>query len=200
MKINKYPFFLWLTQKRDDLKLNLQEMTIESEELGKSSLKEVPVYLIAILKYLPFLLIIPFLYYPTNKSDLLPFVGAFLVVGLMFFVYIKFENLLKYFAILLALSNFFLIFIVDEYAVFLDTGITFFVEIGLFTLLILDIFYFKAYKNWYFIENFRNEVNIKVANKKERKFLFWKKNVGFDVKSKFYIKGYFIRITDEDIK
>ena len=99
----------------------------------------------------------------------------------------------------MAVSNVILMFLIKDYVVALDIGITFFVEIGIVTILLLDIFYFKGHKNWYYLERYKNEVNIKVSNQKERKFIFWKKNVGFDIKRKIYIKGYFIRIQDENI-
>lgn len=79
MRINKYPFFLWLTQSRDDLTLNLKEKVVESEELGKSSIKEIPLYFVVLMKYLPILLLLPFMYFPTSILDIFPFIGAFLV-------------------------------------------------------------------------------------------------------------------------
>lgn len=202
MRINKYPFFLWLTQSREDLTLDFKNLKVSSDELGESSLKKVPIYFIALLKYLPFLFILPYLYYPSNKSDFLPFIGAFLVVLSMLFVYLK-TNLVffKIYVVAICIINAVLIFIVNDYAVFLDIGLTFFAEIFLFSILALDIFYFKGYKNWYFLESFKNEIDIKFAEKKERRFLrFFKPKTGFNVSKRVFIKGYFLRIENEDIK
>ena len=55
MRINNYPFFLWLTQKREDFKLDLTNQKIVSNELGESSIKKVPLFLVLLIKYVPFL-------------------------------------------------------------------------------------------------------------------------------------------------
>lgn len=202
MRINKYPFFLWHTQSREDLKLDFKNLKVSSDELGESLLKKVPIYLIVLLKYVPFLFVLPYLYYPSNKSDFLPFIGAFLVVISMLFVYLK-TNLIffKIYVVSICIINAVFIFLINDYAVSLDIGITFFAEIGIFAILYLDIFYFKGYKNWYFLENFKNEIDIKFAEKKQRKFLFFlKPKTGFNVSKRVFIKGYFLRIENEDIK
>ncbi len=202
MRINKYPFFLWLTQSREDLTLDFKNLKVLSDDLGESSLKKMPTYLVILMKYLVFLILIPFLYYPNSKADILPFIGAFVVVISMLFVYLK-TNLIffKTYVITICIVNVVLIFLINDYAVFLDIGLTFFAEILLLLILGLDIFYFKGYKNWYFLENFKNEVDIKFAEKKERKFLFFlKPKTGFNISKRVYIKGYFARIEDENIK
>ena len=202
MRINKYPFFLWLTQNREDLTLDFKNLKVSSDELGESSLKKVPIYLIVLIKYLPFLLVLPYFYYPNNKSDLLPFIGAFVVVISMLFVYLK-TNLIfsKIYVITVFIINAVLIFVINDYAVSLDIGLTFFAEILLFLILTFDIFYFKGYKNWYFLESFKNEIDIKFSQKRERKFLlFLKPKTGFNVSKRVFIKGYFLRIENEDIK
>lgn len=45
MRINKYPFFLWLTESREDLKLDFKNLKVSSDELGESSLKKVPIFI-----------------------------------------------------------------------------------------------------------------------------------------------------------
>lgn len=202
MRINKYPFFLWLTQSREDLVLDFKNLKVSSDELGESSLKKVPIYLIVLIKYLPFLLFLPYFYYPNNKSDLLPFLGALLVVVSMLFVYLK-TNLFffKTYVITVFIINAVLIFLINDYAVYLDISLTFFAEILLFSVLVFDIFILKAYKNWYFLESFKNEIDIKFSQKRERKFLFFlKPKTGFNVSKRVFIKGYFLRIENEDIK
>lgn len=202
MRINKYPFFLWLTQSREDLKLDFRNLKVSSDDLGESSLKKVPIYLIVLIKYLPFLLVLPYFYYPSNKSDLLPFLGAFVVVISMLFVYLKTNLFLfKVYVITVFIINAVLLFLINDYAVSLDISLTFFAEILLFSVLAFDIFYFKGYKDWYFLENFKNEIDIKFSQKRERKFLFFlKPKTGFNVSKRVFIKGYFLRIENEDIK
>lgn len=202
MRINKYPFFLWLTQSREDLVLDFKNLKVSNDELGESSLKKVPIYLIVLIKYLPFLLVLPYFYYPSNKSDLLPFIGALSVVVSMLFVYLK-TNLFffKTYVITVFIINAVLIFLINDYAVYLDISLTFFAEILLFSVLVFDIFILKAYKNWYFLESFKNEIDIKFSQKRERKFLFFlKPKTGFNVSKRVFIKGYFLRIENEDIK
>lgn len=202
MRINKYPFFLWLTESREDLTLDFKNLKVSSDELGESSVKRVPIYLIALLKYVPFLLVLPYFYYPSNKSDLLPFLGAFVVVISMLFVYLKINLFLfKVYVITVFIINAVLLFLINDYAVSLDISLTFFAEILLFSVLAFDIFYFKGYKNWYFLESFKNEIDIKFSQKRERKFLFFlKPKTGFNVSKRVFIKGYFLRIENEDIK
>ena len=127
MRINKYSFFLWLTQSREDFKLDFKNLKVSSDDVGQSSLKKVPIYFIALLKYLPFLFVLPYLYYPSNKNDLIPFIGAFVVVISMLFVYLK-TNLIffKIYVVAICIINVVLIFLINDYAVFLDIGITFF--------------------------------------------------------------------------
>lgn len=202
MRINKYPFFLWLTQSREDLKLDFKNQKVSSDDLGESSLKKVPIYLIVLLKYVPFLLVLPYFYYPSNRSDLLPFIGAFVIVISMLFVYLK-TNLFffKIYVITVFIINAILLFLINDYAVSLDISLTFFAEILLFSVLAFDIFYFKGYKDWYFLENFKNEIDINFSQKRERKFLFFlKPKTGFNVSKRVFIKGYFLRIENEDIK
>ena len=202
MRINKYSFFLWLTQSREDLTLDFENLKVLSDDLGESSLKKVPIYLIVLLKYVPLLLVLPYFYYPNNKSDFLPFIGASVVVISMLFVYLK-TNLIffKVYVITVFIINAVLIFLINDYAVSLDIGLTFFAQILLFLILALDIFYFKGYKNWYFLESFKNEIDIKFSQKRERKFLFFlKPKTGFNVSKRVFIKGYFLRIENEDIK
>ena len=68
MRINKYSFFLWLTQSREDFKLDFKNLKVSSDYIGESSLIKVPIYLIVLIKYLPFLLVLPYFYYPSDKK------------------------------------------------------------------------------------------------------------------------------------
>ena len=63
MRINNYPFFLWLTQKREDFKFDLTNQKIVSDELGESSIKKVPLFLVLLIKYVPFIFLPFFLFY-----------------------------------------------------------------------------------------------------------------------------------------
>lgn len=200
MRINNYPFFLWLTQKREDFKLDLTNQKIVSDELGESSIKKVPLFLVLLLKYVPFLFLPFFMYYPKYSDDWIPFAVACVIVPILFLIYSFNSTLLKFVLLIICLINFYLVFTIEDYAVGLDIGITFFVELTLIGMFLVDIFLFKGYKNWYYLESFRNEINIKFTQRKERKFLFFKKETGFNSSKKVYLKGYFLRIEDEDIK
>ena len=54
--------------------------------------------------------------------------------------------------------NFYFVFAIDDYASHLSTALTLFTELLLISLVAHDIFVSKGYKNWYFLESFRNEV------------------------------------------
>lgn len=198
MKINKYPFFLWFTQRREDLILSNDKNSVSSEELGNSQIKRVPSYIIILLKYVPFLFIIPYFYFPKYDSDWTPFIASLIIVPIMFAIYRFNLNLLKVAILFLCVVNIYLVFTIDRYAVSLDIAITFFMELSIIGMILFDIFLFKGYKNWYYLQDFKNEINIKVAQRKEKKFLlFFKKETGINASKKVYVKGYFLRIEDE---
>lgn len=199
MRINKYPFFLWLTQKREDFKLDLTNQKIVSDELGESSIKKVPLFLVLLMKYLPMVILLPFFYYPKSLFELFLFGGVLIVTTALFLLF-QYQLIFKAVLLGICVMNFYFVLTIEDYAVSLDTAITFFVEQVIFGVFLVDIFLFKGYKNWYYLESFKNEINIKFTQRKERKFLFFKKETGFNSSKKVYLKGYFLRIEDEDIK
>ena len=199
MRINNYPFFLWLTQKREDFKLDLTNQKIVSNELGESSIKKVPLFLVLLMKYLPMVIILPFFYYPKSLFELFLFGGVLIVTTALFLIF-QYQLIFKAVLLGICVMNFYFVLTIEDYAVSLDTAITFFVEQVIFGVFLVDIFLFKGYKNWYYLESFKNEINIKFTQRKERKFLFFKKETGFNSSKKVYLKGYFLRIEDEDIK
>lgn len=199
MRINKYPFFLWLTQKREDFKLDLTNQKIVSNELGESSIKKVPLFLVLLMKYLPMVILLPFFYYPKSLFELFLFGGVLIVTTALFLIF-QYQLIFKAVLLGICVMNFYFVLTIEDYAVSLDTAITFFVEQVIFGVFLVDIFLFKGYKNWYYLESFKNEINIKFTQRKERKFLFFKKETGFNSSKKVYLKGYFLRIEDEDIK
>ena len=199
MRINKYPFFLWLTQKREDFELDLTNQKIVSNELGESSIKKVPLFLVLLMKYLPMVILLPFFYYPKSLFELFLFGGVLIVTTALFLIF-QYQLIFKAVLLGICVMNFYFVLTIEDYAVSLDTAITFFVEQVIFGVFLVDIFLFKGYKNWYYLESFKNEINIKFTQRKERKFLFFKKETGFNSSKKVYLKGYFLRIEDEDIK
>jgi hypothetical protein len=199
MRINKVPFFLWLTEKRDDLKLDFQNKTIESEELGKSSIKELSVYIAFLMRYFPFFILFSFFYFPKNKIEFYAYGISFLCAIFLVFLYKK-QFILKLVVVLICFLNLYLLLILDDYASNLDIGITFFVENIIFLIFVLDLFVFKGFKNWYYLENFKNEAVITLSQQHKRRLLFlFKPKRGLNVKKTVYIKGYFLRIENDDI-
>ena len=87
MRINNYPFFLWLTQKREDFKLDLTNQKIVSNELGESSIKKVPLFLVLLMKYLPMVILLPFFYYPKSLFELFLFGGVLIVTTALFLIF-----------------------------------------------------------------------------------------------------------------
>lgn len=200
MRINKYPFFLWLTQDRADLKVDLVNNKVFSEELGESSIKRVPLALIIIMKYFPLAFLSYFFFIPRNLFEVGLSIFALIFIG-VFYLLLNYELVFKGIIISFCAVNFYLVFAIDDYASYLSTGLTLFTELLMITIVLYDIFIIKGYENWYFLENFRNEVDIKFAQKTEKKYLFFKKRaVGFNVTRRVYIKGYFLRINNEDIQ
>ena len=196
MRINRVPFLLWLTDKRDDLSLDFKNQKVTSSELGESTITPVSIYVIALLKYFPILILAIFFYYPKSLVDLGVLSVAVAVLGVVLFL-VRFDSLLKIFLILFCFVNIYFVIQNNNYATYLSTGITFFVELLLIGAVVYDIFVLKGYKNWYFLDSFKRNINIAVAQKKEKKFLFFKnKKTGFDVKKSFSIKGYFLKLGD----
>lgn len=200
MRINKYPFFLWLTQEREDLKVDLANSKVLSEELGESSIKRVPLALIIIMKYFPLAFLSYFFFIPRNLFEVGLSIFALIFIG-VFYLLLNYELVFKGIIISFCAVNFYLVFAIDDYASYLSTGLTLFTELLMISIVLYDIFIIKGYENWYFLENFRNEVDIKFAQKTEKKYLFLKKRaVGFNVTRRVYIKGYFLRINNENIQ
>lgn len=199
MRINKYPFLLWLTQERNDLKLDLANNKVYSDELGQSSIKKVPIALIIIMKYLPLAFLSSFFFIPRNLFEVGLAIFALIFIGI-FYILLNYELVFKGVIIAFCAMNFYLVFALEDYASYLSTALTLFTELLMIAIVLYDIFIIKGYKNWYFLESFKNEVNVKFAQKAEKKYLFFKKrNVGFNVTRKVYIKGYFVRIENEDV-
>lgn len=197
MRLNKYPFFLWLTQERDDLKVDFANNKVYSD-VGQSSIKRVPLFLIILMKYMPLAFLSYFFFIPRNLFE----VGlAFISFGFIVILYylINYEWVFKGVILAFCVMNFYFVFAIDDYASHLSTALTLFTELLLISLVAHDIFVSKGYKNWYFLESFRNEVNVTFSQKKERKFLFFKRNIGLNLKKQFTVKGYFLRIDNENI-
>ena len=60
IRMNKYPFFLWITEKKDFQVLKnttTGNLKIADEELGKSEIKKVDEWKIFLIKYLPLFLL-----------------------------------------------------------------------------------------------------------------------------------------------
>ena len=196
MKINRIPFLLWLTEKRDDLTLDLKNLKVKSEELGTSEIAPVPVYVIVLLKYFPILTLAIFFLYPQSKMDFGILFCSFIAVVVVFFL-ARYETLLKVCLILFCFINIYFIIQNNNYASHLSTGITFFVELLMLGAVFYDVYFSKGYKNWYFLYDFKREVKLTVSQKKEKKFLFFKnKKTGFDIKKTFSLKGYFLKVGD----
>lgn len=199
MRMNKYPFLLWLTENREDLKVDLANNRIVSETVGSSSLRKVPFALIFVMKYFPLAFLSCFFFVPRNLFEVgLTFVALGFIA--LFYYLINYEFIFKGVVLAFCVMNFYFVFAIDDYASYLSTCLTLFTELLLISIVLYDIFISKGYKNWYLLESFRNEVNVTFAKKKERKLFFLKKNVGINVSRKFAIKGYFLRINDEDTK
>ncbi len=195
-KINRIPFLLWLTEKRDDLTLDLKNLKVKSEELGTSEIAPVPVYVIVLLKYFPILTLAIFFLYPQSKMDFGILFCSFIAVVVVFFL-ARYETLLKVCLILFCFINIYFIIQNNNYASHLSTGITFFVELLMIGAVFYDVYFSKGYKNWYFLYDFKREVKLTVSQKKEKKFLFFKnKKTGFDIKKTFSLKGYFLKVGD----
>lgn len=200
MRINKFPFFLWLTNEREDFKLDVEKQEITSEELGKSTIKKVPIFLVVLMKYFPLAFLSYFFFIPRNLFEVgLLFIALFVV--LVLFALLNYEVIFKVVLIGICVINFYFVFTIPDYASPLSTAITLFAELLIITIVLYDIFILKGYQNWYFLEDFKNEINIRFSQKKEKKILFfWKRRVGLHTNKKVYIKGYFLRITDENFK
>ncbi len=199
IRLNKYPFFLWLTQRRDDFKVDLNNNTVSSEELGKSSIKKIHFGWVILMRYIPLICLSYFFFIPRNTFEIgLFFIALFTI--LVLFALLNYEVIFKAVILGICIMNFYFVFKIDGYAPYLSTTITLFVETLMFAVILYDVLILKGYENWYFLESFKNEINIKVAQKKEKKFLpfFKKRNFGFNISKTISLRGYFLRIQNED--
>lgn len=194
-RMNRIPYFLWLTDKREDFKVDLKNQKLTSDELGSSSISAVPVFYIFILKYLPILGFSYFFMLPKTLMDFYMVCVATLLIGVGYFL-VKNELVLRLFLILFCFVNIYLVFTIDNYAINFASMLTFFAELLLVGAVAYDVFILKGYKNWYFLKSFRRDLNLTIAKKTEKKFFFKKVNTGFDFKRKFEVIGFFIRVVE----
>ena len=194
IRMNRIPYFLWLTDKREDFNVDLKNQKLTSNELGSSNISAVPIFYIFILKYLPILGFSYFFMLPKTLIDFYMVGVALGLLGLGYFL-IKNELVLRLFLILFCFTNIYLVFTIDNYAINFATMLTFFSELLLVGAVIYDIFILKGYKNWYFLNSFKRDITLKME-KTEKKMFFKKVRTGFDVKRKFEVIGFFIKVVE----
>lgn len=202
VKINKYPFLLWLHY-RKDLDIDLENQIIKSE-VAESRIKRIDNWKVFLMKYLPFVLILFFGIYPQSFMELKIFLLSLLVVFISSLVLIKFLKYFKKYLILLTLIGYYIIFTNTEHIQLIDLFSVYAAELIVVAILVRDI-YLKRYANYYYLLDIKkiNKVNIATQHTKPliplwfgNKGLFRIKrglNLGFD----FSIGGYYIRIENE---
>lgn len=208
-RINKYPYFLWLTYFKE-LEFDFENMKVKSD-VGESSITKVSKYWIFLLKYLPFVLLLTFGSYPKDQSDVFIFLGSFIIVVSSIYLLIKFP---RYFIKYLIAFTIFVNLLIYNYSILtiiIDSAIVYIVELIILSILLRDI-YKKNYNKYYFLESVKKFNTIHFAKKHNRplvplipkiKTFGWKgkglfrKKRGFDINFSFYLNGYFVRIEDE---
>lgn len=202
VKINKYPYLLWLHYHKD-LEVDLKNQIVKSE-FAESKIKSVANWKIFLMKYLPFLIILFFGVYPQNLVELKVFAIALFVVVISSIILVKFLKHFKKYLILITLIGYYIIFTNSEHIELIDLFSIYTAEIIIVIVLIRDIF-LKRYTNYYSLSDIKKVNKVTIAKKHDRPLIplwFGRKGLfrvkrGFNLNFNFSIGGYFMRIENE---
>ncbi|MFV0562205.1 hypothetical protein [Malaciobacter mytili] len=202
VKINKYPYLLWLHY-RKDLEVDLENQIVKSD-IAESKIKKVANWKIFLMKYLPFFLILIFGVYPQHLVELKVFAIALFVVAISSIILVKFLNHFKKYLILITSIGYYVIFTNSENIELIDLFSIYTAEIIIVIVLIRDI-YLKKYTNYYSLIDIKKINKVTIAKKHERPLIplwfgrkgLFKMKRGFNLGFDFSIGGYFMRIENE---
>lgn len=208
-QFNTYPFFLFKTYSKE-ANIDLEKMEI-STDLNHSRLDPVPVWQVALMKYVPVLLMVALSNMPNSWIE--AFIASIALISFIVFVYLWNLNttLSKVAFIGLIVLAYFLHFKVGVNAVFMQWYLGYMFTSFLIYFVVNDIRK-KKYRNYYLLVDLGGTKRIQITTRKKRPLImvpFMSKltkdkregilyvtqgfNLGFNV----FLKGYYVRIVKE---
>lgn len=208
-QFNTYPFFLFKTYSKE-AQVDLEKMEMNTD-LNGSRLDPVPVWQVALIKYVPVLLMVALSNMPNSWIE--AFVATIALVSFLLFMYLWNLNttLSKFAFVGLVIVVYFLHFKVGVNAVFIHWYLGYMLTSFLLYYVAYDI-YKKQYKDYYLLVDIGGTQRIQIATRKKRplvmipflsKFTKDKRegifyvNQGFNLGFNVFLKGYFMRIVKE---
>lgn len=206
IRINKYPFFLWLT-KETKLDIDLNNMTVKNKDNEESSkIEKVSIFTIFFMKYLPIVFLLYWFNIPTTLLNIELCLIAAAITALTTFVFLKFPRYFSKFVIAVTICCLYLIWTFENVALYLDYIMLQIVQLTMIFILIRDILFKKGYKNYYHLMDKKLEARIDISKKHKRPLLplvpwtnigLFKVERGLNLGFNASIVGYYIRIEDE---
>ncbi|WP_419768226.1 hypothetical protein [Arcobacter sp.] len=202
IRVNKYPFLLWLCYEKE-LEIDFLNKKVKSD-IAVSKIEKVSNWKIFILKYFIFIfLILSFGIYPINLIEFGIFIGSIFVTSISYFVLIKFTKYFIKYLILITLTGYLIIFNYAEHIQLVDLFSVYTTEIVITAILIRDII-LKKYQNYYYLKDIKKKNKVNIAKKHNRPLIpFWKNKGlfriqrGFNLGFNFSIGGFYFRIENE---
>ena len=223
-QFNRYPFFLFLTYKKE-ARLDLEKMevhtVIEEEEYNEatkqmetvtinrmSRIEPVPTWQVVLMKYMPILFLLYWSNYPNSKNE---FIVA--LISLVYFsAFVSLFNynrtLAKYIGILSIVLLYFVRFKLNVSALHINWFIGYMMTYTMIFFIVYDV-YKKQYLNYYTLIDLGGVKRIQLATRQKRPLLmvpFMRKmtggkktgvlhvNQGFNLGFNVFLKGFFVRM------
>jgi len=204
--VNKHPYFLWSTYVMETATIDEEKKILYGEEKSSHYRKANPL-IILLLKYLPLLILMPFIAIPDNIQSFIFFCVALFLVAVFVTLYNKDKILyLRIFLLLLIVGIAAVAIVYPE----INIENTFFellhyIGISLLVYIVLMDFYKKDYKNFYKLEDIKKDVQGKLVPAGNRKFMkipFTKRSmfsykVKEDFRISFFVGGYYFTMINK---
>jgi len=185
-RINKHPYILWLTSKQD-VELDIDNMTVSIDDTGNTSIKQISLIQVFIMKFLPIL----FLLYvggaiPHTKQEFILLAIAIVLSIISLIVCFK-TKLFRLYIIAVIVTLYYLLFSYPTIAVFYDMIFLYVAEMTLVSLIIRE-FIIDLNSTYYVLEDIKLSSNVRISERKKRPLIkifrwsFLSVNTGFKIR------------------
>lgn len=208
-QFTKYPFFLFLTYKKE-ANLDSEKMELATD-LRSSRIEPVPIWQIAIMKYVPLLFLLYWSNKPNTLQELYVMLFAIVYVLGLFALWNWKEGVARIFGLVSIVAVYYILFKLKVPSYYIMWFIGFSMSFIVILYMIYDITN-KRYKNYYKLLDLGGKKHIQLTTRQKRPLLmvpFMRKmtdgkkagilhvnqgvNFGFNV----FLTGYFVRIIEE---
>ena len=226
-QFNRYPFFLFLTYKKEarlDLEKNEIHTVIEEEEYNEatkqmetvtinrmSRIEPVPTWQVVLMKYIPIIFLLYWSNYPNSKNELIVALISLVYFSAFVSLFNYNRTLAKYIGILSIVLLYFVRFKLNVSAMNINWFLGYMITYTMAFYVIYDV-YKKRYLHYYNLLDLGGVKHIQLATRQKRPLLmipFMRKmtggkkagvlhvNQGFNLGFNVFVKGFFVRIVKE---